>query len=365
MALEGGTSTRKIIHVDMDAFYASVEQRDRPELRGKPVVVGGHPQSRGVVSAASYEARKFGVRSAISCAQAYRLCPQAVFVFPNFDKYLAVSRELRKIFESYTPWVEPLALDEAYLDVTQNLVGEPLAKNIAISIRKRIQDELHLTASAGVGPNKFIAKLASEMKKPNGLVVIPPEKVASVVENLAVEKLWGVGPATAERLNSIGIRTAADIRRQPLSHLEKVIGSHARFLYGLAHGEDDREVDPSFDPKSRGTETTFDRDILDADRLLDQLQEQATEVSADLKKLERPGRTVTLKIKYANFSAITRSRTIAFPTDDASEIFKIVSELLYKDTEVGTRPVRLIGISVSNLVDHEEPLQLWFEFPVY
>lgn len=359
------TPVRKIIHVDMDAFYASVEQRDRPELRGKPVVVGGQPNSRGVVASASYEARKFGIRSAISCAQAYRLCPKTVFVYPNFDKYLAASREIRKIFESYTPLVEPLALDEAYLDVTQNLAGEPLARNIAAAIRKRIEEELHLTASAGVGPNKFIAKLASEMKKPNGLVVIPPEKVAELVKDLPVEKFWGVGPATAERLNSIGIRTAADIRNQPLAHLEKVLGSHARFLYGLAHGEDSREVDPSFDPKSRGTETTFDRDILDGDRLLTYLQDQAQEVSADLKKLERPGRTVTLKIKYADFSAVTRSRTLAFPTADAGEIFRVVSDLLYKDTEVGTRPVRLIGISVSNLVHHEEPLQLWFEFPVY
>jgi DNA polymerase-4 len=356
---------RKIIHVDMDAFYTSVEQRDRPELRGRPVVVGGDPHSRGVVASASYEARKFGIYSAMSCSQAFRLCPQTVFIYPNFDKYLKASRVIRQIFESVTPLVEPLALDEAYLDVTSNLWNEPLAKKIAVKIRAQIQSELGLTASAGVGPNKFIAKLASDMRKPNGLVVVPPEKVFALVENLPVEKLWGVGPATVKRLHAAGIKTTSDIRVRSMFELENILGSYAHFLFELAHGEDSREVDPVSDPKSRGTETTFDKDIRNTNLLLQHLETQAEDVSLDLKKLGRPGRTVTLKIKYSDFTSITRSRTLFHPTEDAALILKNASELLFKDTEVGTRAVRLIGISVSNLVTEEEPLQLWFEFPTY
>lgn len=346
----------------MDAFYASVEQRDAPQLRGKPVIVGGSPQSRGVVCSASYEARRFGVRSAMSSAMAKRLCPQGIFITPHFDKYVDASRKIRAIFESITPLVEPLALDEAYLDVTENKLNEPIAKNIAVYIRNRIQTELKITASAGVGPNKFIAKLASDFKKPNGLVVVPPEKAFQFVENLPVENFWGVGPATAKRLREAGIHTSADIRRKPMSQLEKLVGSYAHFLFELAHGEDHRQVDPSSDPKSRGTETTFEKDILNSNELLHYLEEQALEVSLDLKKMECLARTITLKLKYSDFSSITRSHTLFHPTDDSDLIYRTASGLLHKDTEVGSRPVRLIGISAGNLVTENEPLQLWFDF---
>jgi DNA polymerase-4 len=354
---------RKIIHVDMDAFYASVEQRDRPELRGRPIIVGGSPQSRAVVCSASYEARRFGVRSAISCAQAHRLCPHAVFVSPNFEKYIEASHKIRAIFKGVTPLVEPLALDEAYLDVTENLLKEPIAKRIAIQIKDQIYAELGITASAGVGPNKFIAKLASDFKKPNGLVVVPPEKVFQFVENLPVEKFWGVGPATAKRLNEAGIRTASDIRKSSPHQLKKIVGSYATFLFELAHGEDSREVDPSSDPKSRGSETTFEKDILSSGQLLKHLQLQAQEISLDLKRLERLGRSITLKIKYSDFTSITRTKTLFHPTDESTVLYQTAEELLHKDTEVGMRPVRLIGISVGNLIAEGDPLQLWFEFP--
>lgn len=353
---------RKIIHVDMDAFYTSVEQRDDPSLLGRPVVVGGDPDSRGVVAAASYEARKFGIRSAMSCAKAYRLCPHAVFIYPNFKKYSEASRQIREIFQSVTPLVEPLALDEAYLDVTENRKGEPLAKNLAHWIKTQIKTQLNLSASAGVGPNKFIAKLASDFRKPDGLVVVPPEKVYSFIENLPVEKFWGVGPATAKKLYAAGFRTAADIRSSSPSELQKTVGSYGHFLFELAHGRDEREVDPSFDPKSCGTETTFEKDIYSADELLKYVSTQAHEVSLELKKLERPGRTVTLKIKYSDFTSITRSQTLFHPIDDEETISKTAAELLFKNTEIYTRPVRLIGVSVGNLIRDEDPLQLWFNF---
>lgn len=353
---------RKIIHIDMDAFYASVEQRDNPALKGKPIVVGGSPQSRGVVASASYEARKYGIRSAMSCAQAYRLHPATIFVTPHFEKYLAASRKIREIFKTYTPLVEPLALDEAYLDVTSNLTQEPLAGKIALEIKKRIFSELQITASAGVGPNKFIAKLASDFKKPDGLTVIPPERVSEFIQKLPVQSFWGVGPATAKRLNHAGIYTAEDIRSKSVASLEKVVGSYASFLFDLAHGKDDREVDPSFEPKSRGTETTFAQDLTDTGRLLQVLEEQAEEVAFDLQKIKRPGRTVTLKLKYADFTSITRSQTLFHPTDEAQLIYSTASDLLFRDTEIQARAVRLIGISMSNLVHEDDPLQLWFHF---
>ena len=351
--------TRKIIHIDMDAFYASVQQRDRPELQGKPVVVGGDPQGRGVVASASYEARKFGIRSAMSCAQARRLCPSALFVFPSFEKYLETHRKLMQFFQEVTPLVEPLALDEAYLDVTGH---QSTARDIALLLKNRISSELGLTASAGVGPNKFIAKLASEFRKPNGLVVVPPAKAFQFVAELPVEKFWGVGPATAKRLHSAGIKTASDVRKRSVSELEKWVGSYGSFLFELAHGEDNRPVDPSSDPKSRGTETTFKRNISDPHLLLDTLREQAKELSLDLKKMEHTGRTVTLKIKYSDFTSITRSQTLFHPTDKEETLYETASQLLFRDTEVQSRPVRLIGISVGNLINSEDPLQLWFDF---
>lgn len=353
---------RKIIHIDMDAFYASVEQRDNPSLRGKPLVVGGDPRNRGVVASASYEARKFGIRSAMSSAQAQRLCPHLLFVHPHFDKYFEVSQKMREIFESITPDVEPLALDEAYLDVTTNLLNEPLAKKIAIHIKQRITDELHLTASAGVGPNKFIAKLASDMNKPNGLVVVPPERVFQFVENLPVKKFWGVGPATEKKLNSLGIHTAADLRTYPAKELEKKIGSLAHFLIELAHGRDDRVVDSRFDPKSRGTETTFDKDTRNKEKLFSVLDLQVQEVAASLREMGRPGRTITLKVKYSDFTQVTRSKTLYFPSDQATRFYQVAQEMLGVLLDTDPRSIRLMGVSVGNLVTEDEPLQLWFEF---
>ncbi len=353
---------RKIIHIDMDAFYASIEQRDRPNIRNKPVVVGGDPNSRGVVASASYEARKYGIRSAMSCSQAYRLCPSTVFVYPNFEKYLLANRKLMEIFQSVTILVEPLALDEAYLDVSVNHLNESDPVKIVKYIKSRIFEEVGITASAGIGPNKFIAKLASKLEKPDGLVNVKANEAFRFVENLPVEDFWGIGPATAKKLHSFGIRTARDIRKRTVSELEKVVGSYGSFLFELAHGEDNREVDPTSDPKSTGTETTFEKDISDPFYLVEMMRGQSLEVSEGLKSLQRRGRTVVVKIKYADFSLITRSRTLSRPTDDSKVISEIASELLLKEAEINEKPVRLIGVSVTNLVSQDEPIQLWFEF---
>ncbi len=353
---------RKIIHVDMDAFYASVEQRDRPELRGRPVIVGGSPDRRGVVASASYEARKYGIRSAMSSQKAWRLCPDAVFVPPNFKAYHQVSQQIRAIFLTLTPLVEPLSLDEAYLDVTENTLGEPLAQNLAARIKKQIREQTGLTASAGVGPNKFIAKVASDLRKPDGLVVVPPQKALEFIEKLPVEKLWGVGPATATRLHALGLRTAKDIRTYDLAALERELGKFGLFLHGLSIGQDDRPVDPSWDPKSSGSETTFDRDVLDLDVLREKIAEQIEENVAWLRKEGRLGRTVTLKVRYKDFKTITRSRTLGFPTDRATTFVQVARELLLGHTEAGETPVRLIGVSISGLIRRDDPVQLWFDF---
>ncbi|MCM2323847.1 MAG: DNA polymerase IV [Oligoflexia bacterium] len=354
---------RKIIHIDMDAFFASVEQRDRPELIGKPVVVGGDPEGRGVVAAASYEARRFGIRSAISAAKAKRLCPNAVFLRPDFAKYSKVSRQIREIFLSVTPLVEPLSLDEAYLDVTENLLHEPLASKIALQLKERIRRETGLTASAGVAPNKFVAKVASDFRKPDGLVVVPPEKVLEFVAKLPVGKLWGVGPVTEKKLQSMGIWTAADLRVRSPVELEAALGSFGGFLHGLARGEDSRPVEPERESKSCGAERTFERDLLELDELVAILRELVEEVAEWLQKAERPGRTITLKLRYADFRTITRSRTLEARTHDPLRILAAAEKLLRENTDAGTVPARLIGVSVSGLLSGEEPEQLWLRFP--
>jgi DNA polymerase-4 len=354
---------RKIIHVDMDAFYASVEQRDRPELRGRPVAVGGAASGRGVVAACSYEARKFGVRSAMPSARAARLCPSLVFVRPDFSKYSAASDSIREIFQSVTPKVEPLSLDEAYLDVTENLLGEPLAAKIAAYIKRRIHAELGLTASAGVGPNKFIAKVASDLRKPDGLVIVPPERVREFVDPLPVEKFWGVGPATAKKLHSLGLRKAIDVRTCQPAILEASLGKFGLFLYGLAQGIDPRPVESDWDPKSRGSETTFDKDLLEIPRLKQVLEDLSTEVSEDLRTMGRLARTVTLKVRYSDFTTITRSRTVGRPLDEAVRIAEIAAELLVDSTEAGRVPVRLLGVSASHLLHVDDPRQLWLDLP--
>jgi DNA polymerase-4 len=349
---------RKIIHVDMDAFYASVEQRDRPELRGRPVVVGGNPESRGVVCSASYEARRFGIRSAMASRMAARLCPQAVFVRPDFSKYKEASRRIREIFYDVTDLVEPLSLDEAYLDVTQNKLNEVSATRIAQGIRKRIQDELGLTASAGVAPNKFLSKIASDLNKPNGLFVIPPERVNAFVEKLPVEKLWGVGPATAKRLNALGIFTTEDLRKRPKAVLIKEVGSFGGFLHSLAFGEDPREVHPHREPKSSGSETTFENDIQDLAVLSETIRELSDDVARSLIRIARRGQTITLKLRYADFKTITRSRTLPRPCADVETISATACDLMNTATDAGRRPVRLVGVTMSHLVDESHPEQL-------
>jgi DNA polymerase-4 len=356
------TALRKIIHIDMDAFYASVEQRDDPKLRGKPVIVGGKPDSRGVVAAASYEARKFGVRSAMSCARAHRLCPRGIFVRPDISKYARVSREIRAIFESVTPLVEPLSLDEAYLDVTENFLGEPLAGKVAAHLRARIKKELRLTASAGVGPNKFIAKVASDLKKPDGLVIVHPDKAADFVVDLPIERFWGVGPATAKVLNKMGIFNGRDLRKKSKIELEKELGRFGPFLYDLSRGIDHRPVEPGGESKSCGSETTFEKDIRDIPLLVKIVSELASDVAKELHKMNRPGRTVTLKLRYSDFKTITRSRTMPGFLDDDQAIADVAADLLLSGTEAGRRPARLIGVSVSNLRSDQIPEQLVFPF---
>lgn len=355
---------RKIIHIDLDAFYASVEQRDRPELKGKPVVVGGDPKGRGVIAAASYEARKFGVRSAMSSAKALKLCPHLVFLSPDFKKYNAVSEQVHRIFEEVTSLIEPISLDEAYLDVTENRLGEPLAREVAKYLKRRIVEVTKLTASAGVAPNKLVAKIASDMKKPDGLVVVPPEKVLAFLEKLPVEKIWGVGPATAKQLHEMGLITMGDIRKCSVNELEARLGKYGPFLHALASGNDTRPVDTDREPKSRGTETTFEKDVLDVAFLLETLAEQARELARDLKEIERPGRTVTLKLRYKDFTTITRSLSSTIPMQSPQEILRIASRLLLEETDAGREPVRLIGISVSSLIDVTQPLQLWLDLPL-
>ena len=340
---------RRIIHVDMDAFYASVEQRDRPELRGKPVAVGGKPTSRGVVAAASYEARKFGVRSAIPMARAIRLCPALEIVPPDFAKYRAASQQVFAIFRSVTPLVEPLSLDEAYLDVTENAWNEPLGMNVAKRIKQMIRDETHLTASAGVAPNKFLAKIASAWRKPDGLTIIAPERVESFLQQLPVDALWGVGPVTAKRLREHGIDRLMDVRAADMTTLRGAVGSLADWLVELSHGRDDRAVEPNRPSKSSSSECTYSHDLTDLDRIKDEVAEMARDNAEWLHKKGLRARTVTIKVRYDDFTTITRSHS-GPPTDDAGEIVNRAVALLAK-TEAGRRPVRLLGAGLHNFDD--------------
>jgi DNA polymerase-4 len=353
---------RTILHVDMDAFYASVEQRDDPSLRGKPVIVGGRPDSRGVVAACSYEARKYGVHSAMPSVQAGRLCPHAIFVRPRMAHYVAVSREIRAVFHEVSELVEPLSLDEAYLDVTENKLGMRGAARIAEHIRARIRERTGLTASAGAGPCKLVAKIASDVNKPDGLCVVPPEHVADFLAPLPVTRLWGVGPATARRLAELGIKTVADVRARSLPTLEARLGRYGEVLHRLSWGDDRREVHAHRVRKSRGSETTFARDVSDLSDLCETLMQQCEELAGELAASHTRARTATLKLRYASFKTITRSRTFDAPFDDARELYRAVRELLFHGTEAGQSPVRLIGVSVSSLIGEGEPEQLPLPF---
>lgn len=359
-------SVRRIIHMDMDAFYASVEQRDDPALRGKPVAVGGSPKSRGVVAAASYEARAFGVRSAMPMARAVRQCPELCVVRPNFTRYREVSQRVMAILRSATPLVEPLSLDEAYLDVTENLWGLTLATEVAKKLKERICAELSLTASAGVAPNKFLAKIASSWKKPDGLTVIPPERVESFLQKLPVEALWGVGPVTARKLRAIGIERLVDVRVAEPDLLSGAVGSLAEWLVRLSHGDDPRAVTPDRPWKSLSAETTYAEDLQAITEMKAELERLARRVAESLKKKELQARTVTIKVRYADFSTVTRSHTDAAPTHDAAEITQRALALLER-TDAVSRPVRLLGVGTHGLVDESSqvalPRSLSLEFP--
>jgi DNA polymerase-4 len=344
------TPLRRILHVDMDAFYASVEQRDDPALRGRPVAVGGSPESRGVVAAASYEARAFGVRSALPMARAVRLCPDLAIVRPDFAKYSRVSSQIFAVFRSVTPLVEPLSLDEAYLDVTENEWGEPLGVGVARRIKARIREETHLTASAGVAPNKFLAKMASAAAKPDGLVVVPADGVLEFLHPLPVGALWGVGQRTGEILGRLGVRTVGELAGVPPRVLERTIGEAAsRHLLDLAVGRDDRSVIPYEAPKSVSHEETFDLDLDAEEDLLRELLRLSFRVAARLRKEGFRARTVTLKARLASFATLTRSRTLADPTDSGHELHRTSAELLGA-IPGGRRRIRLLGVAASRLV---------------
>ncbi len=350
---EAMSGTRRILHVDMDAFYASVEQRDNPSLRGKPVAVGGSPAGRGVVAAASYEARAFGVRSAIPMARAVRLCPSLVIVRPDFSRYRAASQAVFNIFRSVTPLVEPLSLDEAYLDVTENAWRETLGRCVAQRLKAAIREATGLTASAGVAPNKFLAKIASGWKKPDGLTVIAPERVEQFLQRLTVDDLWGVGPVTARRLRERGIERLTDVRQTDPAVLKQAVGSQADWLRRLADGHDDRPVVPDREVKSSGTENTFSADLTDLTQIKAEVDAMARDGAAWLERKSLLCRTVTLKVRYSDFTTVTRSNS-RLPTRDAEEIVSRVLALLDR-TEAGRRPVRLLGVSVHNLVNPAQP----------
>jgi DNA polymerase-4 len=353
---------RKIIHIDMDAFYASVEQLDNPDLRGKPLAVGGS-EIRGVVSAASYEARKYGVRSAMSGVQAKRNCPDLIFVRPRFDRYKEISKHIRKIFHEYTDLVEPLSLDEAYLDVTQNKKGNPSATLIAQEIRKRIFDELGLTASAGISVNKFVAKIASDYNKPNGQKTVNPEEVEDFLEKLDIKKFYGVGKVTAEKMYQLGIFTGKDLKSKSREYLEEHFSKSGLHYYNIVRGIHNSAVKPNRIAKSVAAEHTFNENLTSEIFMEEKLQRIAEELERRLKKYTISGKTITLKIKYSDFTQQTRSKTLPYFISDKGLLFETAKELLYQ--EKMKESVRLLGISLNNLnteVKKTVVVQLKFEF---
>ena len=356
--MESGAT--KIIHVDMDAFYASVEQRDFPEYRGRPIAVGG-AAGRGVVATASYEARAFGVRSAMPGARARELCPDLIFVPSRMGVYQQVSRDIHGIFRRFSSRVEPLALDEAYLDVTQMPEGYRYASQVGKAIQSAIREELELSASVGVSHSKFVAKLASDYKKPGGVTVVVPERVLEFIGVMPVRKLWGVGPAMEERLHRLGLRYIQDLRSRSRLEMERALGSMGHFLRELAFGRDSRRVSGKRASKSRGAERTFQSDILELETLHEELGGLAERLARTLSRSERPGRTVTLKIRYDNFDTHTRSWTSDFPIWGQDELSAIGRALLER-TEAGTRPVRLIGLSYTMAVAERGEVQLELPF---
>ncbi|MDI6032315.1 DNA polymerase IV [Flavobacterium sp. LB2P84] len=353
---------RKIIHVDMDAFYASVEQMDNPLLRGKPIAVGGS-ENRGVVAAASYEARKFGVRSAISGVMAKKNCPELIFVRPRFDRYKEISGKIQKIFYEYTDLVEPLSLDEAYLDVTNNKKGNPSATLLAQEIRQRIFNEVGLTASAGISVNKFVAKIASDYNKPNGQKTVNPDEVISFLEELPIRKFHGVGKVTTEKMYQLGIFTGVELKSKTLEFLEKHFGKSGNFYYNVVRGIHNSEVKSDRITKSVAAEHTFDVNLSSEIFMIEKLEVIAAALEKRLKRYNVAGKTITLKIKYSDFTQQTRSKTLPYFISDKGLILEIVKELLYQERMKDS--VRLLGISLSNLNTEEKKfvvVQLKFDF---
>ena len=352
-----------ILHIDMDAFYASVEERDNPSLVGQPVIVGGSAEGRGVVAAANYEARKFGVHSAMAAARARRLCPHAVCIKPRIDHYASVSRQIRDIFEQFTPLVEPLSLDEAFLDVTgsEHLFG-PSAE-IGRQIKRRIREELKLTASVGVASNKFVAKIASALKKPDGFVVVESSEVQAFLDPLPVGRLWGVGKVTGQVFERLGVRTIGQLRQMPLAQLNELFGASGEHFWQLAHGIDDRRVVPDREAKSISNETTFAEDIADVEVLRAWLVELVEQVARRLRRHDIKGRTVELKVRFADFQTITRSMTLAAPTSTTRELLEAGVELLTKRLPARHRPIRLLGFGVSKLDGSGKSQQALFDQP--
>jgi DNA polymerase IV len=336
-----------ILHCDMDAFYASIEERDRPELIGRPVIVGGSPESRGVVSAANYVARRYGVHSAMPAGTARRLCPHGVFLYPRISYYVEVSRQIREIFERFTPLVEPLSLDEAFLDVTgsEQLFGS--AAEIGRKIKQVVRDELGLVVSVGVAPNKFLAKIASDLKKPDGFLVIEAGEVEEFLEPLPVERLWGVGKQGSKVFQRLGIRTIGQLRQWPLEALTSSFGSQGEHLWNLAHGIDNEPVTPEREAKSISHETTFAEDIDDLDVLRAWLLDLTEQVGWRLRRHGLRSRCVHLKVRFADFSTITRSKTLSEPTDITDELWRAADGMLCQRMPTGHLPVRLVGMGVS------------------
>jgi DNA polymerase-4 len=339
---------RKIIHIDMDAFFAAIEQRDFPKYRNKPLIVGGAPDSRGVVATCSYEARQYGIHSAMPSSQAYRLCPQAIFVPPRFEAYREASQTIRKIFTGYTRLVEPLSLDEAYLDVSNVQLHQGSATRIAKAIKAAIKHETGLIASAGISYNKFLAKIASDMDKPDGLYLITPEQGARFVEQLTIDKFHGIGKATAQKMQALGIQNGKDLRNFSLETLQQHFGKSAHHYYNICRGIDDRPVNSHRISKSVGVETTFQRDIKARQEVIEQLRNLLEKALGKVAEKRLTAYTLTIKIKYHDFVQITRSRTLPHAVTARSNTLAILEDLL-RSTDVGARKVRLLGVTLSSL----------------
>jgi DNA polymerase IV len=341
--------SRRVLHCDMDCFYAAVHMRDDPSLRGKPVVIGGRPESRGVVAAASYEVRRFGVHSAMPSSRARRLCPDAIFIPPDFRRYSRESEKIFAIYHEFTPLVQAVSIDEAYLDVTDHLGEAGSATAVAREIRRRVREERGLTVSVGVGPNRLIAKIASDFDKPDGLTVVPPAKVQVFLDPLPVRRLHGVGPATEKALAEMKVHTVAELRAVPLEDLTARFGKHGRILYEFSRGIDDRPVETHSERKSLGTENTYAEDLTDLAKMEEEVERMAGEVAEALARSGLAGCTVTLKLRYSDFTTLTRSRTFPVPVYDRAAIADCAKDLLRR-TAAPSRPVRLLGVTASNLV---------------